>query len=100
MDFKKAQFLLEHHYPLVFPHRVIRKKMDDDIYGSCVVKTRNGPTRIEICVHKDLDPVAQLDTLIHEWAHARLAAIPEEFHAHSAAWGVYYAQCYLAVYPD
>ena len=100
MDFKKALFLLEHQYPLVFPHRVSRKTMEDDTYGICEINTRGEVTKIVITIHKDLDPVAQIDTLIHEWAHARLAAIQEEFHAHSAAWGVYYAQCYLAVYPD
>ena len=100
MKFSKARFLLEHYHPSIFPIRVVRTELEDDMYGYCSMYTRKDTTKIKIAISKTLSPVAQIDTLIHEWAHAKLAAIPEEFEKHNALWGVYYSQCYITVYPD
>ena len=101
MAYNKAVMLLKHYHPLVFPTVVKKEKVkEDDLYGSCEVKVRMDSTYIKIVINKDIDEIAQIDALIHEWAHGRLAGIPEEFESHGPLWGVMFAECYLTVYPD
>ena len=66
-------------------------------YGECSIEA---PYKtIRIIINKNVPEVAQVDSLIHEWAHAMLAGTTD-FTAHGPLWGVCYARCYCAVYQD
>jgi len=98
MKFREAVVLLLHQEPLICEVDVqLTSKLDEDVYGECHLDLNK--KRINIMVARSLPLVAQLDALIHEWAHAMLAGMPEEFHKHGPMWGVCYARCYCAVYP-
>ena len=98
MKFREAVTLLLHQEPLICEVVVqLTTKLEDDEYGECTFDSAK--PRIEIRISRALPLVAQLDALIHEWAHAMLAGMPEEFHKHGPLWGVCFARCYCAVYP-
>lgn len=50
---------------------------------------------IRISIHKSPRHRCQIDTLIHEWAHARAGTV-----AHGKRWAREFARCYTAVYPE
>jgi len=95
---RDAVTLLTHHAPPPYSNIRVRlsKCMDEYTYGECVVDTAKETLRIKI--NKTAPHIAQLDSLIHEWAHALLATIPDEFEKHSALWGICYARCYSVVF--
>ena len=98
MKFREAVTLLLHQGPLICEVTVqLSTKLEEDVYGKCDLDMSK--KRINIKVARSLPLVAQLDALIHEWAHAMLAGMPEEFHKHGPLWGVCFARCYCAVYP-
>ena len=99
MKVKEAVLLLEHQVPLPVENYVVRlsKCLDDDTYGDCVVSASGDMVTIRI--DKSVQRIAQIDSLIHEWAHAMLAGT-HEFAEHGPVWGVCYAKCYRALYPD
>ena len=97
MQFRTAVKLLLHQEPLICAVKVIRTgTLEEDVYGLCELDLDR--RLITIKVAKELPLVAQLAALIHEWAHAMLAGVPEEFHKHGPMWGVCFARCYCAVY--
>ena len=76
-----------------------RRKLKDGLQGYCKI-SKISPLSLSIVVDKKLSDTMQADVLIHEWAHALLAAHLNEFYLHGPLWGVLYARCYNAVYPD
>ena len=97
MKFREAVILLKHQEPLICEVSVhLTSKLDEDVYGECDLDLN--ARKITITVAKSLPLVAQLDALIHEWAHGMLAGVPSEFHKHGPMWGVCYARCYSVVY--
>ena len=98
MKFRDAVTLLLHQEPLICAVSVqITSKLEDEVYGECHLDLAR--KRIDIKISKSIPLIAQLDALIHEWAHGMLAGMPEEFHKHGPLWGVCFARCYCAVYP-
>ncbi len=99
MKFRDAVVLLLHQEPLICEVSVqLTGSLEDDVYGECHLDLDKKIILIKVA--KALPLVAQLDALIHEWAHAMLAGVPTEFHKHGPMWGVCYARCYCAVYPS
>lgn len=98
ISFRDAVTLLTHHAPLPYSNIAVRlsKCMDEYTYGECVVDTTKEIIRIKI--NKTAPPITQLDSLIHEWAHALLATMHDEFESHSPLWGICYARCYAVVF--
>ena len=99
MKIKDAVVLLEHQIALPYDKCIVvfSSSLADDEYGDCVFSEKRKSIRIRI--NKQAPPIAQLDALIHEWAHAMLAGTPH-FAEHDSLWGVCYARCYRAVYGD
>jgi len=100
MKIKEAIMLLRHQEPLACETIRVRvsSRIDEDTYGTCFHDAEKGT--ITIRINKSLSLVAQLDVLMHEWAHAMLLGIPEEFDKHGPLWGVCYARCYNVIYPS
>jgi len=94
--YQKMCKILRKHCPLAYPVSIRRLKMVDD--GDC---TRLDD-RFLIRINKRLNECEAIDTLMHEWAHARAwshlhdAMDTEEFikKSHDAAWGVAYSEVY------
>ena len=88
MKFREAAILLTHQEPLTCEALVVRlsKCLDEDTYGTCDHDIKRN--MITIRVNKSLPLVAQLDALMHEWAHAMLVDTQEEFdkHGDSLVW--------------
>ena len=99
MKLKDAIILLEHQVPLPYDNCTVRltSVLDDDTYGDCSVDVDK--RTIKIRLRKQAPLIAQLDALIHEWAHATLVGTLH-FGEHDSLWGVSYAKCYRAVYGD
>ena len=100
MRFREAVLLLTHQVPLPLDTVKIQlsSRLEEGTYGECSIDADKGVIRIRI--NKTAPLIAQVDSLIHEWAHALLAGT-HAFEDHDALWGVCYAQCYRAVYePD
>jgi len=99
MMIKEAVILLTHQEPLACESITVSMSscLDEDTYGTCAHDAEK--SLISIRVDKSLSLVAQLDVLMHEWAHAMLAGIPEEFDKHGPLWGICYARCYNVLYP-
>ena len=97
--FPAALEALRERVPCPFPLRVSRRKLKDGLQGYCKI-SKISPLSISVVVDKKLSDTMQADVLIHEWAHALLAAHLDEFYTHGPLWGVMYARCYNAVYPD
>jgi hypothetical protein len=101
--FKYYQSLLrtlKKECPAAFPVTVRRVKLSK-LEGRCWKHGR----RFLIQIDKGLDESRAMDVLLHEWAHARAwnhrldtAVTDEDFNklAHDAAWGVAYAEIYVA----
>ena len=83
---RAAQHVLTNAAPLPFTNvKVHRSSLEDGVYGECAVDSVK--ESITIKVRKDSELIVQLDSLIHEWAHARLAPL-DDFEKHGALWGV------------
>ena len=86
-----------HQEPLACAVTVrLTAKLDEDVYGECHFDPEKQTIKIKVA--RELPLVAQLDALVHEWAHAMLGPLSGEFHQHGPLWGVCYARCYSAVY--
>jgi hypothetical protein len=92
---KGAVVVLKHLVPLAHPVRVTRAKMDDSS-GDCDLKEK--PSRFHIRIDSSMDELGAIETLIHEWAHAR--AWVEHTDDHSPYWGVAFSECYRALYDN
>lgn len=97
-SFKSALIILMHFKPLPYKVSVRRVSLEPDLFGDCTLKKSGDEYKLYIRINKDAPEVAQLDALVHEWAHAMLSPIPELFTTHGPLWGVQYAECYEAVW--
>lgn len=79
---------LRENYPVLIPVRVVRQRIAGGHAGD-TTKTEKG---FRVRVHSDLAFSLAVDTLVHEWAHCLAWDLPGP--AHSAAWGVLYADLY------
>lgn len=99
MKLRDAIILLRKQEPLPYDSITVRKSnLGSDTYGTCVVDPKESSVLIK--VNKSISELAQVDSLLHEWAHAMLGELPEEFPKHGPLWGVCYARCYVCVYED
>lgn len=95
--YKKLVSLLKEKCPLAYPVSVRRNKMSN-LDGDCALHSK----KFFIRINKSLDESAAMDTLIHEWAHARawnhlhdkLSWEEFEERSHDASWGVAYSEVY------
>ena len=96
--YRKLIRLLRKECPPAFPVYVRRVKMSESKDGDCA-KTDSA---FYININKCLSEAAAIDTLLHEWAHARawnyihdsLNATGFEKVAHDPSWGVAYSEVY------
>ena len=95
-SYRKICKILRKHCPLAYPVAIRRVKLEDD--GDCT-KDKN---KFIIRINKDLPECQAIDTLMHEWAHARAwnhlhdSMSNEEFvkKSHDSSWGVAYSEVY------
>lgn len=89
--------MLKKKCPPAFPVQVKRIKLSgEDGYCS---KIKN---KFQIRINRELDECAAINTLLHEWAHARAWSHLHDFLdqkefsevAHDASWGVAYSEVY------
>lgn len=79
------------------PVSVRRLPIRRDIYGDCTLDDG----RFYIRIHRGMQTVMQVHTLIHEWAHAISWHEGKPYvRDHGPEWGIAYARCYTAVYGD
>ena len=93
--------MLKTKFPAGFPVHVRRVKLSKKLDGRC---WKHGK-KFFIQIDNQIDEIRAMDTLLHEWAHARAwnhrldtAETDEVFNklAHDAAWGVAFAELYSA----
>jgi len=95
--YKQIIKILKEFCPLAYPvivRRVALKSHD----GDCTLYKK----RFTIRINKSMNEGAAIDTLLHEWAHARAwnhlhdAVNEKEFakRVHDASWGVAYSEVY------
>lgn len=97
-SYQKVLRLLRKKCPPAFPVYVRRVKMSDTKDGYC----SKANDKFQIRISKSLSEAAAIDTLLHEWAHARAwnhihdSIDNEQFEkmAHDASWGVAYSEVY------
>ena len=94
-NLREAVIVLRSLVPLPHPYKLIRTKMED-AWGSCSFKP--DPPRFIIRIAKGITEDQAIDTLMHEWSHAR--AWLEQTLDHSAYWGVAFSECYQALYEE
>lgn len=95
--YRKLIQILKKECPLAFPVTVRRVKLGSDD-GDCYKNKK----QFFIRVNSGLTEKIAIETLVHEWAHARAwshlhdAMEFEEFHekVHDATWGVAYSEVY------
>lgn len=95
--YKKLVSILKKKCPPAFPISVQRVKLTSDD-GQCILTRK----RFDIRINKNLSESSAIDTLLHEWAHARawnhlydaMDWNEWEEKQHDAAWGVAYAEVY------
>lgn len=96
-SYRKLVSLLKEKCPLAYPVSVRRKDMAN-FDGDCALHSK----KFFIRIRKSLNESAAMDTLIHEWAHARawnhlhdkLSWEEFEERSHDASWGVAYSEVY------
>jgi hypothetical protein len=89
--------ILRKHLPTAFPVQVRRTPLKGDD-GDCT----KHKSHFVIRIRKNLNQQQSIDTLVHEWAHARAwshlddGMENDEFikSSHDARWGVAYSECY------
>ena len=97
-SYRKLIFLLKKKCPLAYPVSVRRISMKG-FDGDCTLHSK----KFFIRINKSLVEGAAMDTLIHEWAHARawnhlhdkLSWEEFEERSHDASWGVAYSEVYM-----
>jgi hypothetical protein len=100
MDYQAYRHLvsiLKKKCPLAFPVNVRRVKLKE-LYGDCSLDKK----KFYIRINRDISEASAIDTLLHEWAHARAwnhlhdSLDLEEFEerSHDASWGVAYSEVY------
>ena len=63
--------LLRKRHPTVYPPRTYFRDLSrHDHVGSCELSSGKRGKHFNITVHSRMDPSAQVQVLIHEWAHA------------------------------
>jgi hypothetical protein len=85
--------------PPVWPVEVRRVKMPKDAWGDCSLRKGKGGPRYVIRVDRDLEPIAALQILIHEWAH--VLSWGSESHLlddHGPEFGLAYSRVYQALF--
>ena len=95
--YKKLVSILKKKCPAAFPVSVRRVKMVN-LDGDCWL----GKKKFFIRINRDISESSAIDTLLHEWAHARawnhihdsLNCYEFEKVAHDALWGVAYSEVY------
>jgi hypothetical protein len=96
--YKNLVSILKKKCPAAFPVSVRRVKMTGKLDGDCQL----GKKRFYIRINRDIPEQSAIDTLLHEWAHARAwnhlhdALGYDEFEErqHDASWGVAYSEVY------
>lgn len=99
MDYKKLVSVLKQKCPAAFKVSVRRVKMNK-FDGYCLLCTTD--KKFIIRINKDIPESSAIDTLLHEWAHARAwnhlhdSLNDKEFEerCHDASWGVAYSEVY------
>lgn len=98
-NYKKLVSFLKKNLPIAYPVSVRRCVMGKTLDGECVKYKK----RFFIKINKDLPENLAIETLIHEWAHARAwnhlldsMESDERFDdfSHDATWGVAYSEVY------
>ena len=95
--YKKLVSVLKKKCPAAFPVSVRRVKISN-LDGDCSL----GKKKFFIRINKDISEASAIDTLLHEWAHARawnhlhdsLDWYEFEERSHDASWGVAYSEVY------
>jgi hypothetical protein len=91
--------ILKNHCPAAYPVSVRRVALGGGLDGDCYKEKK----KFLIRINRDLDEWKAIDTLLHEWAHARAwnhlldsAETEEHFESfsHDASWGVAYSEVY------
>lgn len=99
--FKMVLAGLREHCPTVVPVRVRRCAIPprSRAVADCTLHNTDGrPKNFTIRVSDKLPLVAQVDALIHEWAHAlSLTTQHPSFLDHGPEWGLAMARCYHVV---
>jgi hypothetical protein len=96
-SYKKLVSILKKRCPTAFPvsvRRVLLRNLD----GDCSLVKK----KFYIRINSDLPEISAIETLLHEWAHARAwnhlhdSLNNDEFHerSHDASWGVAYSEVY------
>lgn len=96
-DYKRLVSILKKRCPAAFPVSVRRVKISG-LDGDCAL----GHKRFYIRINKDISESSAIETLLHEWAHARawnhlhdsMSAHEFEEKTHDASWGVAYSEVY------
>lgn len=96
-DYKTLISLLKKECPLAYPVSV-RRVRTFNVDGDCTLDSK----KFYIRINSKLNEAAAIDTLIHEWAHARawnhlhdkLSWQEFEERSHDASWGVAYSEVY------
>lgn len=96
-DYKMLVSVLKNKCPLAYPVSVRRLPLSD-VDGDCILEKK----KFYIRINKDIPESSAIETLIHEWAHARAwnhlhdSLDDEEFEerSHDASWGVAYSEVY------
>ena len=92
---KQATLVLKTLVPLPYPVSV-RRARTKDAWGDCELKS--DPPRFHIRISRSIDEGAAIETLVHEWAHAR--SWLEHTQDHGPYWGVAFSECYQALYEE
>lgn len=94
--YKQLVSILKKKCPAAYPVSVRRAKMKDA--GGCWLENK----KFYIQINQNLAEATAIDTLLHEWAHARawnhlhdsLDWVEFEKRSHDASWGVAYSEVY------
>jgi len=110
-SYRKLVLVLKRKCPPAYPITVRRVAMTSHRDGDCWLKDCN----FYIRVNRELPEPLAIETLLHEWAHARawshlhdsLTCDEFEERSHDASWGVAYSevyrvyeQCFLPIVAD
>jgi len=96
-SYRKLVSVLKKKCVLAYPVSVRRVALTD-LDGDCTL----GNKKFFIRINKDISEESAIDTLLHEWAHARawnhlhdsLDWYEFEKRSHDASWGVAYSEVY------
>lgn len=97
-SYKKLVSVLKKKCPLAYPVSVRRVALTN-LDGDCTL----GKKKFFIRINKEISEESAIDTLLHEWAHARAwnhlhdSLNWDEFEkrSHDASWGVAYSEVYI-----